>query len=154
MLLLGVISIMIIINTIRISVMNRRVEINIMKYVGATDWFIRWPFIVEGIIIGIVGALVPLVLGLPIYTKVTSAIFDYLPVIKFIQFRLTGDVFGFLFPFGIIFGVALGVIGSVSSIRKHRGYKQSEKQNNNEKRGEVFWRILPLSYRIIPFGET
>ena len=119
MLLLGVISIMIIINTIRISVMNRRVEINIMKYVGATDWFIRWPFIVEGIIIGIIGALVPLVLGLPIYTKVTSAIFDYLPVIKFIQFRLTGDVFGFLFPFGIIFGVALGVIGSVSSIRKH-----------------------------------
>ena len=75
--------------------------------------------IVEGIIIGIIGALVPLVLGLPIYTKVTSAIFDYLPVIKFIQFRLTGDVFGFLFPFGIVFGVALGVIGSVSSIRKH-----------------------------------
>ena len=60
-----------------------------------------------------------LVLGLPIYTKVTSAIFDYLPMIKFIQFRLTGDVFGFLFPFGIVFGVALGVIGSVSSIRKH-----------------------------------
>ena len=57
MLLLGVISIMIIINTIRISVMNRRVEINIMKYVGATDWFIRWPFIVEGIIIGIIGML-------------------------------------------------------------------------------------------------
>ena len=90
-----------------------------MKYVGATDWFIRWPFIVEGIIIGIIGALVHLVLGLPIYTKVTSAIFDYLPMIKFIQFRLTGDVFGFLFPFGIVFGVALGVIGSVSSIRKH-----------------------------------
>ena len=71
------------------------------------------------VIIGIIGALVPLVLGLPIYTKVTSAIFDYLPMIKFIQFRLTGDVFGFLFPFGIVFGVALGVIGSVSSIRKH-----------------------------------
>ena len=50
MLVLGVISVMIIINTIRISVMNRRVEINIMKYVGATDWFIRWPFIIEGII--------------------------------------------------------------------------------------------------------
>ena len=119
MLLLGVISVMIIINTIRISVLNRRVEINIMKYVGATDWFIRWPFIVEGIIIGVIGALVPLVIGFPIYAKVTSAIFDYLPVIKFIQFRLTGDVFGFLFPFGILFGVALGVIGSVSSIRKH-----------------------------------
>ena len=119
MLLLGAISVMIIINTIRISVVNRRIEINIMKYVGATDWFIRWPFIIEGIIIGVVGAIVPLLIGFPIYAKVTSAIFEYLPMIKFVQFRLAGDVFGFLFPFGIIFGIALGVIGSVTSIRKH-----------------------------------
>ena len=119
MLLLGAISVMIIMNTIRISVVNRRIEINIMKYVGATDWFIRWPFIIEGIIIGVVGALVPLIIGFPIYAKVTSAIFEYLPMVTFIQFRLTGDVFGFLFPFGIIFGIALGVIGSVTSIRKH-----------------------------------
>ena len=119
MLLLGVISVMIIMNTIRISVVNRRVEINIMKYVGATDWFIRWPFVIEGIIIGLVGAAVPLIIGFPIYAKVTSAIYEYLPVIKFIQFRLTGDVFGFLFPFGIVFGIGLGVIGSVTSIRKH-----------------------------------
>ena len=119
MLLLGAISVMIIMNTIRISVVNRRIEINIMKYVGATDWFIRWPFIIEGIIIGVVGAIVPLIIGFPVYAKVTSAIFEYLPVIKFVQFRLTGDVFGFLIPFGIIFGVALGVIGSVTSIRKH-----------------------------------
>ncbi len=119
MLLLGAISVMIIMNTIRISVVNRRVEINIMKYVGATDWFIRWPFIIEGIIIGVVGAIVPLILGFPIYAKVTSVIFEYLPMVTFIQFRLTGDVFGFLFPFGIVFGIALGVIGSVTSIRKH-----------------------------------
>ena len=119
MLLLGAISVMIIMNTIRISVVNRRIEINIMKYVGATDWFIRWPFIIEGIIIGVVGALVPLIIGFPIYAKVTSAIFEYLPMITFVQFRLTGDVFGFLIPFGIIFGIALGVIGSVTSIRKH-----------------------------------
>ena len=119
MLILGVISVMIIMNTIRISVVNRRIEINIMKYVGATDWFIRWPFIIEGIIIGVVGAIVPLVIGFPIYAKVTSAIFEYLPMITFVQFILTGDVFGFLFPFGIIFGIALGVIGSVTSIRKH-----------------------------------
>ena len=119
MVLLGVISIMIIMNTIRISVVNRRIEINIMKYVGATDWFIRWPFIIEGIIIGLIGAVVPLVIGFPIYAKITSAIFEYLPMITFIQFRLTGDVFGFLFPFGILFGIALGVIGSVTSIRKH-----------------------------------
>lgn len=119
MLILGVISVMIIMNTIRISVVNRRVEINIMKYVGATDWFIRWPFVIEGIIIGMVGAIVPMLLGFPIYAKLTSAIYEYLPVIKFMQFRLTGDVFSFLIPCGILFGVALGVIGSVTSIRKH-----------------------------------
>ena len=119
MLMLGIISVMIIMNTIRISVVNRRIEINIMKYVGATDWFIRWPFVIEGIIIGLAGALVPLIIGFPIYAKITSAIFEYLPMITFVQFRLTGDVFGFLFPFGILFGIALGVIGSVTSIRKH-----------------------------------
>lgn len=119
MLILGVISVMIIMNTIRISVVNRRIEINIMKYVGATDWFIRWPFIIEGIIIGLVGAVVPLILGFPIYAKITSAIYGYLPMVSFIKFRLTGDVFGFLIPFGILFGIALGVVGSVTSIRKH-----------------------------------
>lgn len=119
MLILGIISVMIIMNTIRISVVNRRVEINIMKYVGATDWFIRWPFVIEGIIIGVVGAIVPMLLGLPIYAKLTSAIYEYLPMIKFMQFRLTGDVFSFLIPCGLLFGVALGVIGSVTSIRKH-----------------------------------
>ena len=119
MLILGAISVMIIMNTIRISVVNRRVEINIMKYVGATDWFIRWPFVIEGIIIGVVGAVLPLLIGFPLYAKITSSIYEYLPVIKFVQFRLTGDVFSFLFPCGIAFGIALGVVGSVTSIRKH-----------------------------------
>ena len=79
MLVLGVISVMIIMNTIRISVVNRRVEINIMKYVGATDWFIRWPFVIEGVMIGMIGAVIPLLLGFPIYAKVTGMIFEYLP---------------------------------------------------------------------------
>lgn len=119
MLILGVISVMIIMNTIRISVVNRRVEINIMKYVGATDWFIRWPFIIEGVIIGMVGAVIPLLLGMPLYAKIISSLYSYFPVIKMIQFRLMGDVFAFLFPAAMCFGIALGVIGSVTSIRKH-----------------------------------
>ena len=119
MLVLGVISVMIIMNTIRISVVNRRVEINIMKYVGATDWFIRWPFVIEGVMIGMIGAVIPLLLGFPIYAKVTGMIFEYLPMINFIQFRLAGDIFAVLIPFGILFGIALGVIGSITSIRKH-----------------------------------
>ncbi len=119
MLILGVISVMIIMNTIRISVVNRRVEINIMKYVGATDWFIRWPFIIEGVIIGMVGAVIPLLIGMPIYAKVVSSLYNYFPVIKMIQFLLTGDIFIVLFPVALIFGILLGVIGSVTSIRKH-----------------------------------
>jgi len=61
-LILGLISFVIIINTIRITVSSRQAEISIMKYVGATDWFIRWPFIIEGVLIGIVGATIPAVI--------------------------------------------------------------------------------------------
>lgn len=120
MLVLGVISVMIIINTIRISVMNRRVEINIMKYVGATDWFIRWPFIIEGIIIGLVGAILPMLVGMPIYSKTVSLFYNHIPFVEnFVRFRVVGDVFSFVLPAALIFGILLGVVGSVTSIRKH-----------------------------------
>lgn len=120
MLVLGVISVMIIVNTIRISVMNRRVEINIMKYVGATDWFIRWPFIIEGIIIGLIGAILPMLVGMPMYGKAVSLFYNHIPFVEnFIHFRVVGDVFSFVLPASLIFGILLGVVGSVTSIRKH-----------------------------------
>lgn len=120
MLVLGVISVMIIINTIRISVMNRRVEINIMKYVGATDWFIRWPFIIEGIIIGLIGAVLPMLVGMPMYGKTVSLFYNHIPFVEnFVRFRVVGDVFSFILPAALIFGILLGVVGSVTSIRKH-----------------------------------
>ena len=118
--LMGVISVMIIINTIRISVMNRRVEINIMKYVGATDWFIRWPFIIEGIIIGLIGAVLPMLVGMPMYGKTVSLFYNHIPFVEnFVRFRVVGDVFSFVLPAALIFGILLGVVGSVTSIRKH-----------------------------------
>ena len=120
MLVLGVISVMIIINTIRISVMNRRVEINIMKYVGATDWFIRWPFIIEGINIGLIGAILPMLVGMPMYGKTVSLFYNHIPFVEnFVRFRVVGDVFSFVLPAALIFGILLGVVGSVTSIRKH-----------------------------------
>lgn len=120
MLVLGVISVMIIINTIRISVMNRRVEINIMKYVGATDWFIRWPFIIEGIIIGLIGAILPMLVGMPMYGKTVSLFYNHIPFVEnFVRFRVVGDIFSFVLPAALIFGILLGVVGSVTSIRKH-----------------------------------
>ncbi len=120
MLILGVISVMIIVNTIKISVVNRRVEINIMKYVGATDWFIRWPFVIEGIIIGLIGAIIPTLIGWPLYAKCVSLIYEYVPLIQNLaQFRLSGDVYSVLLPCSLLFGVLLGVVGSTTSIRKH-----------------------------------
>ena len=119
MIVLGGISIMIIMNTIRISVVNRRVEINIMKYVGATDWFIRWPFILEGIIIGFTGAVLPVLVSIPVYAKIISVLYEFVPMIQVIEFKLVGDIFIILAPLAVGFGVALGVVGSMTSIRKH-----------------------------------
>ena len=128
MLVLGVISVMIIINTIRISVMNRRVEINIMKYVGATDWFIRWPFIIEGIIIGLIGAILPMLVGMPMYGKTVSLFYNHIPFVEnFVRFRVVGDVFSFVLPAALIFGILLGLVGSVTSIRKHLQVKKKKK---------------------------
>ena len=95
-------------------------EIKIMKYVGATDWFVRWPFIIEGIIIGLIGSFLPVAIGWPAYAKLITMIYERIPLIRnLVQFRLSGDIYSVLAPASILFGVCLGVIGSVSSIRQY-----------------------------------
>ncbi len=69
---LSFIGTIIIMNTIKITVNTRRHEITLMKYIGATDWFIRWPFIFEGIIIGLIGALIPIGITYLTYNNVVS----------------------------------------------------------------------------------
>lgn len=118
--ILAVISVVIIMNTIKISVYTRRNEINIMKYVGATDWFIRWPFIIEGMLIGIIGSVIPMLISWPAYSKIVDILYTSLPVIKnMVSFRYSIDIFSVLIPVSIVSGILLGVIGSVTSIRKH-----------------------------------
>ena len=117
--ILGVISIVIIINTIRITVNARKNEINIMKYVGATDWFIRWPFVIEGVLIGVIGGFLPAVLCWLSYNRVLAMIKEGLPVIGYVQFRPGYDIFAYLFPFDLALGMLIGVIGSVVSVRRH-----------------------------------
>lgn len=118
--ILGLLSVLIIMNTIKISVFTRKVEINIMKFVGATDWFIRWPFVIEGIIIGIIGAIIPLIIAWPTYSKMVDMLYTKFPIIKdLVTLHYTSDIFSFLIPFSLIFGIALGVGGSVFSMRKH-----------------------------------
>lgn len=118
---LVVISVFIISNTIKLTVFARRKEINIMKYIGATDWFIRWPFVVEGVIIGIAGAVFAFILSAYGYNAIES---------KFTQDLLTMDMdllkmikinevwFQLIVSF-LAIGSVVGSLGSFLSIRRH-----------------------------------
>ena len=114
MAILLIISAFIVSNAVKISLYARRREINIMKYVGATDWFIRWPFVIEGIIIGIYAALICFAIMwlayLGISSKVTIATFTLLPF---------SSVWSTLALSFVIVGVVIGSLGSIFSIRKH-----------------------------------
>lgn len=119
-LVLAIISVVIITNTIKISVFTRRTEISIMKYVGATDWFIRWPFVIEGVIIGLVGAAIPIIAAWPLYNKLVDVIYAQIPMFSsLVSFKFGIDIFSVLLPVSLIFGAILGVLGSTISLRKH-----------------------------------
>jgi len=117
-LILGLISFVIIINTIRITVSARQSEISIMKYVGATDWFIRWPFIIEGVIIGLVGATIPAIICAMGYDSVLATITN-VPMLDFMYFVPGDRVLFYVVPFALILGGLIGLFGSFVSIRKY-----------------------------------
>ena len=119
-LFLGLISTIIIINTIKITVSSRKNEISIMKYVGATNSFIRWPFLMEGILIGFLGSLLALIISYFIYTaSIDALITRFYQMTAIFEFRNVFDVFIVLSPLAIALGVLIGVIGSASSVRKY-----------------------------------
>ena len=114
-LLLAMATLFIIVNTIRITVFARRREVTIMKYVGATDWFIRWPFLLEGMFLGFTGALVATLVINQVYGAIlnsvhaTLAFFPLLPawpLLLYINITL------------IVIGTAIGAAGSSISLRK------------------------------------
>lgn len=117
MLALGIVSIFIISNTIKLAVFSRRKEINIMKFVGATDWFIRWPFIIEGVIIGLAGAAFSVLFVSLGYQGVMS-MFASLDI-GFVQFMPFGNIIGWLLLSLIGMGVVMGAVGSLIAVRKH-----------------------------------
>lgn len=120
-LILLAISMFIISNTIRLTVFARRKEINIMKYIGATDWFIRWPFVIEGVIIGLIGSVAAFIIIGYGYSAVESKVNAELVrlSINFIKFIKVSDIG--LQAIGIysLIGVAVGALGSFMSIRKY-----------------------------------
>ena len=112
---LALAALFIISNTIRITVFARRKEIGIMKYVGATDWFIRWPFLIEGMILGFGGALVAVLLLSQTYGALVSQIYQslaFLPVIP--QYPFITHISFFL----LVVGTVIGALGSTISLKK------------------------------------
>lgn len=118
--LLVIISIFIIANTIKLTVHARRKEISIMKYVGATDSFIRWPFIIEGIIIGIIAAIISLaVLGLA-YNLIISKLGNSAVLAKIGMPLLSfADISTLLVIVYLVLGIGIGALGSTISMRKY-----------------------------------
>ena len=114
--ILGVVSIFIIINTIKLSVFSRRNEISIMQYVGATDWFISLPYIIEGAVIGLVSSVAAYFIEWYIYSYIERLVLTDLQMITFLEFNSIRAVVlvGF-----IAIGVLLGVLGSVISLARY-----------------------------------
>ena len=122
---LGGISTVIIINTIKITVAARQTEINIMKYVGATDTFIRWPFVMEGILMGALGAVLALLVSYFIYTYLLNSMgtgenfADLLLAMTGFEPIDVFEIFVVLGPVTIATGIIIGIIGSATSMRKY-----------------------------------
>lgn len=121
-LIMVVVSLVIISNTIRVSVFSRRREINIMKYVGATNLFIRLPFILESAVMGLIAAALSFVTVHVVYAKVLSWLtgnttdFVYGATQSMIQFGSIGWQLAVCF---LVIGVVMGTVGCVLSVRKH-----------------------------------
>lgn len=114
------VSIFLISNTVAIGISVRAEEINIMKYVGATDFFVRAPFVLEGMLIGLAGAVLPLWMIYVIYNYVLSYIMESFSILSsFLDFLPVEELFAFLTPVSLAVGVGIGFLGSISTVRKH-----------------------------------
>lgn len=118
--IMAVVATGIIVNTIKLTVFVRRNEINIMKYVGATDKFIRGPFVVEGILIGITGAIIPCIVSWLSYDKIINLMYDKFAILRrLFELCPSSEIFSFIVPLALIIGAGIGALGSITSVRKH-----------------------------------
>ena len=118
--ILLLISIFLISNTVSVGISVRKEEIGIMKYIGATDAFVRAPFVLEGMVLGVIGAAIPLAALYFLYNtavefiltkfNVLTGVVDFIPVLQIYQVLL---------PIGLLLGIGIGFIGSIWTTRKH-----------------------------------
>ena len=119
LILLGV-SIFLISSTVTVGVNVRSEEIAIMKYIGAKDSFVRLPFVIEGILIGLIGAVIPLVAFYFLYNKAVAYVMTKFSLLNnLVDFLPVTQVYKLLLPVGLLLGVGIGFIGSLVPIRKH-----------------------------------
>ena len=118
MIFLIIVSIIVVSHTIKLTVFNRSEEISIMKYVGATNWFIRGPFLIEGILIGVLSAVIALAITYLLYGQIVDIIGDQ--VYRMLSTPMVPVDF-LIYNFAWIFlalGVSIGSCGSIISMRK------------------------------------
>ncbi len=114
------VSIFLISNTVTMGITVRKEEIAIMKYIGAKDFVVRSPFVIEGLIIGIFGAALPLVLLYFLYDKAVQYIMERFSILQnIIDFLPVGTVYQILLPVGLVMGIGIGFLGSFFTVRKH-----------------------------------
>ena len=119
-LILLCVAVFLISNTVSIGISIRKEEIGIMKLIGATNSFVRAPFIIEGIIIGLIGSVIPLILLFILYNKVVEYILTRFSMLNSVMtFLNVYQVFEVLVPVALVIGMGIGLFGSIITIRKH-----------------------------------
>lgn len=114
------VSIFLINNTVMIGISVRKEEIEIMKYIGATDFFVRSPFVIEGILIGLIGSCIPLGVIYLLYMQVMEYVALQFPALSgLMQFLPVSEVYRTLVPVCMGLGAGIGFLGSFATVRKH-----------------------------------
>ena len=114
---LGILTALVTFNTIRLAIFNFREEISIMRLVGASNWFIRGPFIVQGIISGFVSILITILIFFPLCYYLSPKLGDLIPDFNLFHFLLSD--FRTLLLAQILVGIGIGVFSSLIAIRRH-----------------------------------
>ena len=107
-------------NTVMIGISMRKEAIGIMKYIGATDFFVRAPFVVEGLLIGLIGSAIPLGILYWIYNYVVEFItLNFNILTDLLKFLPVNTIFMYLTPISLGVGAGIGFLGSFTTVRKH-----------------------------------
>ena len=118
--ILLLISVFLISNTVSVGISVRKEEIGIMKYIGATDAFVRAPFVLEGMVLGVIGAAIPLAALYFLYNTAVEFVLTKFNVLTgVVDFIPVWQIYQVLLPIGLLLGIGIGFIGSIWTTRKH-----------------------------------